>query len=221
MKKTLWCGGSHLASCKEVILSMFQKAENAFYITAGPKIKRWSINGGTYRVSGSLIGGNGYEPKRVIDLSYYDRIIFVGQYIQPQRYFHGFHSDYDQKLSTSAISVILEADNFLIRLPGGIYNQPLELFPSLHTKVVLLSDPWIAEHQMNQKCLHAFRAAVKNFCVQRNIEILFQPERTQSEPYKTSTKYKVKKSDNGHFNKNFWNEYLSLVEQNSLEQEYN
>jgi hypothetical protein len=202
MKRILWCGGSHLATSKDVISSKFNHAENTFYLTAGWRNRDWSINGGTYSVEGTVVGCNGHEPERRLDLSGYDRIIFVGQYIQAGRYFCS------GQLSNAAISAILSQDDFLIRLPNGIYNQPLELFPRLHSDVTLLADPWVSLQKIDCNCLRAFRIATRQFCDKNQINLLYQPDTTLSAEYQTSEKFKRKDGDNAHFNSDFWRDYF-------------
>ena len=206
MRKILWCGGSHLGSSKDVIPSIFEHDENTFHVTAGGKNRLWSMNGGTYRVEGTVVGGNAHEPERREDLSRYDHIVFVGQYIQPNRYFQG-----DCLLSNAVISKILSQDDFLIKFPDGIYNQPLELFPDLHPRVTLLADPWHSKQHIDRKCLSAFVDAVSQFCIKRNIRLMFQPASTLSERYQTDKKFKKSDIDRIHCNAAFWNEYLSCV----------
>ena len=47
----------------------------------------WSIHGGRYKIDGTKIGGNGHCPSIYLDLSRYNHIVFVGQYIQIWKFF--------------------------------------------------------------------------------------------------------------------------------------
>ena len=86
MKNILFCGGSHLANAKSSIDKKYKKLNLDFYITAGPRNRQWSIDGGRYKVTGTLISGNGRAPEDSKDLSKYDHIIFVGQYIKLDKF---------------------------------------------------------------------------------------------------------------------------------------
>ena len=203
MKKILWCGGSHLVSSKNVISSISNHTENTIYLTAGGRNRDWSIRGGTYNVEGTVVGGNGHEPDRRVDLSIYDQIVFVGQYIQPQRYFRS-----GCLFSSSVVSAILSQDDFLVRLPNGIYNQPLELFPELHSRVTLLADPWVASQGIDSNYLGAFVDATRNFCDRKQIKLIYQPKSTLSREYQTHDRYKRRNLDDMHFNDDFWKEFI-------------
>ena len=120
MKKLLWCGGSHLGNARGVIESLFAQFDNEFYITAGPKNRDWSVDGGRYFVNGSIVGDNAQKPGRRLDLGVFDRVIFVGQYIQPQRYVYP-----SQLLSSALLNSILRRDDLFVRLPRGILNAPM------------------------------------------------------------------------------------------------
>ena len=67
-----------------------------FYITAGPYNRDWSIRGGRYKFDGTRVGGNFRQPNVEIDLSKYEHIIFIGQYIQVDRFCDFEKSNYFQ-----------------------------------------------------------------------------------------------------------------------------
>ena len=135
MKRILWCGGSHLANARPQIeaahkgvLSIYKPD---YYVTAGPRNRDWSGGGGRYTVHGSVVSRNAHEPDREIDLSGYDALVFIGQFIQP------FKAFIDGMQHSSAV-----VDNILKDLPmqgyfhdpsrnltHRWYNEPLELFP--------------------------------------------------------------------------------------------
>jgi len=206
MIKILWCGGSHLANARHAISLLFSNYQNTLYVTAGGANKDWSIQGGVYKCNGTLVGCNGREPKRMVDLSSYDKVVFVGQYVQPSRYFNP-----RQLLSDAVISEILNDENFLIRLPGDIYNQPLELFSRLHANVTLIPDPWSSQQHIDENNLDAFELALERFCDNRKIKLLRQPDSTLSKKYQTKSIYNRKEEDNHHFNRKFWRSHLRLL----------
>ena len=125
-EKNSLVGGSHLGHAKKVIESNLAENTNSFYITAGPKNKRWSIQGGRYFVEGSVVGDNGAEPDKRLDLSDFDQIIFIGQWIQPLKYLPRF-----QPISTALKHAILRRDDLFINLPGGNLMSPLCYFQKL------------------------------------------------------------------------------------------
>jgi hypothetical protein len=120
--KVLWCGGSHLGNAKPIIASRLSHIESEYYITAGPTNRDWAASGGRYSVKDHAVVGNAAEPSRLVNLARYDKIIFVGQYIQPQRYFNK-----NQIISESIAARILEQEVILDR-PNGFFNEPISLF---------------------------------------------------------------------------------------------
>ena len=88
MKKILICGGSHMGQCKKnkLIEKKFNNFDLDFYITAGPINRDWSINGGRYTVDGTRVRSNNGYLITEKDLSKYDHIVFIGQYIQLSKF---------------------------------------------------------------------------------------------------------------------------------------
>ena len=70
MKKILFCGGSHMGQCKKnkLIEKKFNNFDLDFYITAGPRNRHWSVNGGRYKVDGTRVSGNIRYPNTEKDL---------------------------------------------------------------------------------------------------------------------------------------------------------
>ena len=210
MKKILWCGGSHLGTAKESIRSIFAKYDNEFYITAAPKNRDWSKIGGKYFVDGSIVGDNAHEPGRRVDLGAFDRIIFVGQYIQPQRYVRP-----SQLLSSALLKAVLHRDDLFIRLPGGIFNEPLSLFPRIAKKnCVLLCDPWIVSNRSNLlpvEFMQGFKKKLTNYCLKNSILLLFQPNSTVKWGFYTRRGFRRSSNDKWHFNDDFWRLYIQSL----------
>lgn len=191
MKKILFCGGSHMNNANRSIKEKFQVMNIDFYISAGPKNRIWSQNGGVYKVQETTISGNGKNPNLAIDLSKYDFIIFVGQWIQPFRYFNEF-----QKLSKCLLKEILH-ENCFINMPENIYNEPLYLFNKLAPKRTILipdplpNDPYI--DNIPYDYIKMFYSELDGFC-QRNSIILHMPTTSLLEEGKLRTKKKYIKS---------------------------
>ena len=207
MRKILWCGGSHLGNAKIVINAIYSDSHNEYYVTAAPLNRDWSAVGGRYFVDGSVVGNNAQEPDRRIDLADYDRIIFVGQYIQPQRYARP-----SQMLSSSLVNAILERDDCFTRLPGSIFNEPISLFPSIAKgKCVLLCDPWQRSNNLPIRFMERFANNLNNFCEKNNIQLLFQPESTLERKFSTHNRFSRSENaenDRMHFNEEFWRLYM-------------
>jgi len=179
MKKILFCGGSHMAQCKKykVLEKRFNNFDLDFYFTAGPLNRAWSINGGRYKVDGTRVSGNIRDPNTEKDLSKYDHIVFIGQYIQINRY---WDRKTKQLLSKSILKEIFNKDCF-INFPENFYNEPLELFPKLATnKVILIPDPLIktqGRRSINLDFIDYFYKGLSLCCESRSIK-LFMPDKS-------------------------------------------
>ena len=148
-----------------------------FYITAAPINRDWSINGGRYKVNGTIIGGNGRSPSMYLDLSKYNHIVFVGQYIQIWKF---FTNKKKMNISKSLLKVLFNKNCF-INLPFNHYNEPLDLFPKIaHGKLILIPDPLINFHRtenINLKYIDYFYNQLSSFCDSRSIQ-LCMPEKS-------------------------------------------
>ena len=202
MKKILWCGGSHLGNAANLINSTFSNNYNEYYITAAPRNRDWSKAGGRYFVDGSIVGNNAHEPHRRLNLNNFDRIIFVGQYIQPQRY---VNVEFKQLLSSSLLDAILERDDLFLRLPGGIFNEPISLFPRIaKDKCVLLCDPWLRRNDLPIKFMERFTEKLSNYCAEKNMLLFFQPDSTLEKRFSTHYRFSRSENNRSHFNDEFW-----------------
>ncbi len=206
MSRILWCGGSHLANAYNLIRHIFSSFENSFYVTAAPLNRDWSANGGRYSVKGSVIGGNAAEPSVFHDLNQFSLIVFVGQYVQPTRFMRD-----GQPLSRAVLDSMFPAESFLINLPGGIYNEPISLFPEIASgRCVLICDP-IPVHGIPKDNVVFFLNKVREFCGARNIHFEMQPEKTLDDNFSTRAEYLRGDADLMHFNDKFWMMCLSEV----------
>ena len=172
MKNILFCGGSHLAHAKKVIEKKFRNYDIEFYVTAGPKNRDWSIKGGRYKVNGNEVGGNFVKPDLFKDLSKYEYIVFVGQWIQINRYLIFLKK---QMLSKSILSEIFNKNCF-INIPGNIYNEPLEIFPKLApNKIILIPDPLVKITRLEyitSNYIDYFYRQLHLFCESKSIKIV-------------------------------------------------
>ena len=210
MKRLLWCGGSHLAHARGHILQRWPDAENDFYVTAGPDNNRWSAGGGRYPVQGTWVGPNAYQPDRSIDLSHYDAIVFIGQWIQPHKVFRA-----GQPLSADLLHCIVADGSILLHPPDGAFNEPLTLFPALAPgRCWLLCDPyphaeshWEAQHchghyrDIPTAYIEAYIEGLKRFCAERTIQLLLQPD---SSHHNRITLSQYSRGDRIHMNDAFW-----------------
>lgn len=207
MKKVLWCGGSHLGNAKGVIESLFTQSENEYYVTATPKNRDWSKNGGRYHVNGSIVGGNASEPDRRVDLSAYSRIIFVGQFIQPQKYVRP-----SDLLSSSLLNAMLCRDDVFTQLPNGLFNEPLSLFPQIAKgKCTLLCDPWLRNNTLPMSFMAKFRNSLIDYCLKRDMALMFQPMSTLEREFSTSQEFSRRGGGRMHFNNEFWSIYMQTL----------
>ncbi|KZK97253.1 hypothetical protein PsAD5_02342 [Pseudovibrio sp. Ad5] len=219
MTKILWCGGSHLGNARTPILQTFEEFENDFYITAGPGNLAWARKGGRYEQNGTTVGGNGRSPTDYFDLAQYDHIVFVGHWIQPRRFFIG-----SQPLSSAVLDCMFPVNDFLIHIPGNIYNQPLELFPQIAIdKCILMCDPAPNFSSYVRAPLFAkkyFFEKAEEFCTLRGIKCLTQPETTLNTRLVTKSKFNKRENDYVHMNFEFWKSYLKktrmyIIEKNN------
>ena len=215
MSRILWCGGSHLAHARPVLERQLE-AKN-FYITAGPELNRWSSEGGRYQVNGSTVSGSPFAPELHIDLDEYDQIVFVGQWVQPHKWFNA-----GQLLSDEVLEAMFSGDRVLTQAPDGAYNEPLLLFPRLAPgRCVLACDPfphsdsqWQKHHchgyyrDIPTKNLERFYAQVKKVCTQRDITMLLQPYDTHSN-WVTASEHS--RGDQIHMTEEFWQRYGELI----------
>ncbi len=211
MKKILWCGGSHLVDAHAQICEVFSFTQNTFYGTAGPQNLAWSKVGGRYKVSGTVVGANGYQPSVHHDLEAYDLVIFVGQFVMPQMYFHGY-----QPLSASILDAMLPIESFLEKLPDGGFNEPLTLFPRLAPgRCVLACDPMptgeaFADYvPLNAK--RKFLEHVIKFCVFHGLICIFQPNETLGDNLATLRSLRRTDGDRMHMNADFWRHFLLKI----------
>lgn len=210
MKKILWCGGSHVANAKGVIGAIFPDVENAFYITAGPTNLRWAREGGRYSVKGSIVGANGRSPSVFHDLADYDSIVFIGHWIQPQRFMKG-----PAPLSDAVLDEMFRESDFLINSPSRIYNEVLEVFPRVAPgKCVLVCDPLSNMRELTQVPVRAklrFLEKAAEFCAARGMGFVSQPETTLNTKMVTKKKFNRRDDDFIHMNNQFWKSYLKKV----------
>ena len=219
MKKILWCGGSHLGTARKSIGSIFCQHDNDFYITAAPKARDWSVRGGRYVNRGSLVSGSPVEKGRDIDLSNYDHIVFVGQFVQISRYFCDF-----SPVSDFLMDSVIFSDNFLLKLPAGdsqspsfqkgaIYNEPLELFPKLmsnDSSCWLIPDPLpngtASGAMVPIKVKKKFIEGVRRVCDANKLNLFLQPDKTFDHEWRTLIQYNA---DKVHMGELFWDTVLA------------
>lgn len=213
-KKILWCGSSHLANCMPSIKNseIFSKTENQFYLTGGPKIKDWCLNGkGRYKVDGTVVGGNGHDPSKSHDLAAYDAIIFVGQLLGIQNFVSG-----PSPLSKSLLDNMFPYDKFPIYIPWGgnwLFNEPLALFPKLAPgKCYLAVDPISNYDLIKQVPINVkkyFLDRIREFCDGNDIRVMFQPKETLDDDLTTKRVFNRKENDCMHMNDDFYRLYLA------------
>ena len=200
--KILWCGGSHLACAKSSILKIYAESDNSFFITAGGKVKIWSLNGGRYKVNKSVVGGNCWR-KKSFDLNSFDFIIFVGQYIHAGRYF-----DTDMPCSDDLVECIVNDKNFLKYIPFSdsfFFNEPLVLFPSIvPSKCILIPDPMPSNSKLSEHIVKKFNHAVQDFCKENNLLYFPQVEKTKVDYVSTNPIYLKDPKDKNHMNEDYW-----------------
>ena len=215
MSRILWCGGSHLAHAKPVLER--QLGAEDFFVTAGPELNRWSAEGGRYEVEGSRVGGNPFAPERHVDLKDFDRIVFVGQWVQPHKWFNA-----GQLLSNQVLEAMFRDGAVLRQAPDGAYNEPLLLFPQLAPgRCVLACDPfphthscWPTQHcrghyrDIPAMCLERFYAQVQSVCDQRGVTMLLQPDDTHTN-WVTAAEHS--RGDQIHMTESFWESYGALI----------
>jgi hypothetical protein len=166
--------------------------------------------GGRYTVSGTIVGANGRSPTVYHDLAEYDYIVFVGHWIQPQRFMTG-----PAPLSDGVLDEMFNEKDFLITAPWGIYNEVLEVFPRLAPgKCVLVCDPLSNMPELVKvpgKAKIRFLEKAATFCAARGIGFIFQPASTLDTNMVTDMKFNRRDGDFIHMNNRFWKLYLKKV----------
>lgn len=229
MKKVLWCGGSHLANAKQLIQSKFSYLSNDFAVTAGDFHLQY-LRGLRIYLDGSEIKGlEKFRPTNFNSYSKsdYELCIFVGQYIQPTRYFWDC-----TPLSNAVVSNILDPSRFLLDMRSGhavndfkspkkyqtcFRNQPLELFSRLFAeRLILIHDPLplCLESYANVplKYKERFNQSVVQFCSKNGIKLVCQPSHTVDQFGLTNQKFQRSESDQTHANDDFWDIILNQID---------
>ena len=215
MSRILWCGGSHLAHARPVLER--QLGAQDFFVTAGPELNRWSAAGGRYQVEDSRVGGTPFNPERHVDLNHYDQIVFVGQWVQPHKWFNT-----GQLLSERVLETMFRGDAVLHHAPDGAFNEPLLLFPQLApARCVLACDPfphthshWPTRHcrgsyrDIPTEYLQRFYAQVQAACEQRSVVMVLQPDNTHTN-WVTSEEHS--RGDQIHMTEAFWEGYVERI----------
>jgi hypothetical protein len=227
MRRILWCGGSQLAQAKKNILSSYPDFLNEFAVTAAG-FHRWYLAG--HRIAIHNSGIVGLDRFRAINKTVYyeedyDYCVFVGQYVQPTRYFLG-----DAPLSQSLIAATLHGRDFLLDLRSGhavnefrnnnvpeyFRNQPLEFFAKVFAgKMILLHDPLPCVYPeylvVPADAKQQFNQSVIEFCGERGIRLILQDKATIDEYWMTKKEYQRVEGDYTHVNDMLWHITLANI----------
>lgn len=218
--KLLFCGGSHLSNLKKYLSSELLGFESSFLVTGGA-YQFWSRDGHRFKTNGTKVSNLFNKPEDFeVDLANYNRIIFVGQLLQPHRCFYG-----DRPLSKALVREILNPEHFpawMKSFPSNninsstfyesnpwFYNEPLALFPKLSTgKCISLDDPLPRHPAFASVPNHAKRSfleEVDNFCKRNQILRIPQHQSTISNFYTTLDAYACEDpNDFTHANELYW-----------------
>lgn len=205
-----------------MIQQAFGQYVNEFTLTAGGYHK-WYLEGNRLVFDKGVISG--LDRFRPSNRSYYcpadfDIVIFIGQYIQPTRYFHG-----DSLLSDSLISEMIYGKDFLLRLRAGhatdafrenvttyppfFRNQPLEYFLKIaRGRLILVQDPIPNSPSYRKVPINyksQFQSAVVSFCTRHNCRLILQRPDTLSSDLTTKPSYNLRPHDYTHMSAEFWN----------------
>jgi hypothetical protein len=227
-KKVLWCGGSHLASASNVIKSASNqfKIDSSFYITAGGKVASWSIKGGQYKVIDPH-RLKGYRDERLslseeVDLSGYDAVVFLGQYVQPSRVFSDKNFDWNQPLSDLFINDLSRYSFEYAPHPTFnkvVKNEAPKLFKKIcktDCRFVIFADPFVHENsfdESNSEYVNKVPSNIKHIYYQEFCEWysklgfkpLIQPNHTFNiSSMATKLEYILSHKDDWHMNEEFW-----------------
>ena len=208
MKKILWCGGSHLANARNKIKDIFCQHENSYLVTAGT-FKDDYINGKKCSVFGKKFA----IMDCIIDLSLFNLVVFVGQYVQPLRYFRG-----SMPLSSSLVSAVLDPKYVLLTMRSGqgrnpsntdwFRNEPLEMIPqNFDGTCYLLPDPVPIDvnwSQVPSAARKLFFDSVTDFCGNNNIICVPQNADTLDVNLVTKKRYSRHAGDLTHMNDEYW-----------------
>ena len=228
-KKVLWCGGSHLANAKQLIQSRFSYFSNDFAVTAGDFHIKYLRGLRICLDSGEIKGLKKFNSKNLDSYSKsdYDFCVFVGQYIQPTRYFWG-----GTLLSSALLENILHPSRFLLEIRSGhavknfkrpnnyqgfFRNQPLELFSQLFAKrLILIHDPLPLGLESYAKVpieyKERFHQSVVRFCAKSGIRLVCQPSHTVNHLGLTNQKFQREEGDHTHASNDFWDIIFSSID---------
>jgi hypothetical protein len=221
MRRILWCGGSHLAQNKRRIEELHSDYKNEYALTAGG-FHKWYLEGNRIKIAdNSVFDLHDFRPSNQSQYSGsdFDRLVFVGQYIQPTRYFCG-HSP----ISEAMIADMMSQKSFLIWLRAGhaiqsfrneppaypplFHNQPLEyLLQISRERSILIQDPIPNNPDFESVpaiCKIRFQEAVKQFCRNWECELVSQRAHTLSSSLTTCRAYNLHSDDHSHMNDEFW-----------------
>ena len=218
--KLLFCGGSHLSNFKTHLNAELKEFQASFLVTGGA-YQFWSRDGNRFHVDGTKISNLYNKPADFsINLASYDRIIFVGQLLQPHRCFYG-----DRPLSKAMVKDILNPEHFPLWMKSfpsnntnrstfhesntWFYNEPLALFPTLAPGQCISIDDPLPRHpdfaSVPNHAKQSFLDAVGAFCRSNNIVRVKQHPSTISTMYTTSDHYAcTNPEDFTHANKSYW-----------------
>lgn len=215
-KRILWCGGSHLGHARNCIPDIFSSYSNTYVNTAGPNNRVKLQQGERYSYENSDQGNSTVKRFKPVgseqwyQVDDYDILVFVNQWVQ----FHRFIAT-PEPLTDEILDLIFK-DNFLINLPGSIYNEPLDILPGLWGKSCsyLLSGPLPNGSEYLRASLSIkkrFIQSVDDFCQQREIIHVQQPQELLNQRFfATPTRFNRsdKKDRWRHVNDDFWATYL-------------
>jgi hypothetical protein len=221
MRRILWCGGSHLAQNKRRIEELHSEYRNEFALTAGG-FHKWYLEGNRLRIAGdSVFDLHAFRPSNQSEYSRadFDILVFVGQYIQPTRYFCG-----NAPISEAMMADMTNEKSFLVRLRAGhaiqsfrhetaayppfFHNQPLEyLLHISRGRSILIQDPIPNNPDFESVpaiCKIRFQESVVRFCRNWKCELVTQREHTLSTSLTTCRTYNLRNGDHSHMNDEFW-----------------
>ena len=201
-----------MGQAKPAIQSLFDSRNFDYYITAAPVNRIWSQEGGRYYRDGFIVGQNAREPSRLVDLSRFSQIIFVGQWIQPFQYLQGVN------IASSALLKSIFHDNCFIDLPSGACNEPLSLFSDVvPNKCSLIVDPLPYSRVMSKvpnSYMRIMYEKLEYFCQKRGIRFFMPPsELLEDGRLLTKRIYSRKNPEdkNAHCSDDYWSILFSSI----------
>lgn len=226
--RILFIGGSHLASCHDLIREICAKKNRScdFFITAGGSVARWLSLGNNWTIVERRFLKGFCDPRLSIDdqcdLARYQKVVAVGHFIQPSRIFCDPDFDWSHPLDRGFIKEVSEwSFTNTVHPPFRLSLMNL-VVPAIRkiidptASVVFIADPMIREGSvLENNNIYATKVPTvvkriyyetfSEWCIEQKIIPVIQPQNTfRAKSFLTLPEYTLSADDDWHMNTEFW-----------------